>query len=437
MKQVSPEFNWEFPHLRLIRKDLADVSLGLCKRLIINLPPQHGKSEGITVRYPVWSLERNPLLRVGVTAYGQHLANTFSRKARRVAAGRLNISTERNAVDEWETIEGGAFIARGVGAGITGHPLDGLLIEDPYKDAKQALSVVYRQTVWEWYTDALKTRLSKDAWTIIVHTRWAVDDLTGRLEKEGGWRIVSVPAICEKTDDPLGRVIGDALCPDLHPIEQLRDAERGNPTSFRALYQQHPLDLEGGFFKGLEKIPLLDVAPTADQFTRITRFWDLASTEKQAGADPDFAAGVKMGKHKDGRFIVLNVIRVRLGPSGVRGLIRQTAELDGQSVYIRVEREGGASGKITSNVIVCEDLVGFKAASIKPTTGKEERAEPWGAQIEAGNVVIVKDENTQAFLAEHQAFPSGSHDDMVDAASGAFADVSRPGAFASINGERI
>jgi hypothetical protein len=169
LKAVSPELNWDFAHLAYIRQHLADVSLGTCKRLIINLPPQHGKSEGITVRYPVWHLERNPRLRVAVTAYGQRLANNFSRKARRVATGRLNFAPDRNAVEEWETVEGGAFLARGVGAGITGHPVDLLVIEDPYKDAKQAMSAVYRETVWEWYTDALKTRLP---WSSTPGGRW-------------------------------------------------------------------------------------------------------------------------------------------------------------------------------------------------------------------------------------------------------------------------
>lgn len=197
------------------------------------------------------------------------------------------------------------------------------------------------------------------------------------------------------------------------------------------------IEIGGGFFRGLEKVRVVDAAPTNDQFVRRIRAYDLASTEAQSGADPDYTAGVLMGKHRDGTFWVLDVIRERLGPAGVRALIKQTAHLDGVGVAIRLEREGGASGKIATDAIVREDLAGFAATSVKPTAGKAERAEPWAAQVEAGNVVVVKGRHTAAFLDEHRAFPAGAHDDMVDGASLSFSALCTAPVGIWMGGEKI
>lgn len=421
---VSPEYVWTYPHLAYIRKHLADVTLGACRKLIINMPPQHGKTEGVTVRYPVWRLLRDPSLRVAITSYGQRQANKYSRKARRIAAEVVRLDPSRTAVDEWETAAGGGLIARGVGAGITGNAVDLLIVDDPYKDAKQALSPTYRDTVWDWWTDSLKTRLSKDAAVVVIHTRWHSDDLTARLVKQGDWRVVELTAVAEP-GDPLGREPGQPLCPDLHPLAKLEESRRENPTSFAALFQQRPLDLEGGFFRGLERVPVVGATP-AGPWVRRVRFWDLAATEAQAGADPDYTVGVLMGKHQDGRYWVLDVVRGRWGPRGVRDVIRQTAAADGTGVPVRVEREGGASGKLVADLIAREDLAGYPARSVQPDGSKAERAEPWASQIEAGNVSLVQSGWVTDLLAEHRTFPTGGHDDIVDACSGAFKEVARP-----------
>jgi predicted phage terminase large subunit-like protein len=421
-----PGYNWDHDYLVDVRKKLAAVTRGECKRLILSLPPQHGKTSVLTVPYPVWRLEREPTLRVAVGAYNQTHANRFSRKARRLAAGRIELARDRKAVNEWETAAGGYYVSVGVGAGITGLPVDLLVIDDPVKNAEEAMSDARREAVWEWWTDSLYTRLSKNAAVIVVMTRWHTEDLAGRLIKQGGWEQAVFPAIAEE-NDPLGRPVGAPLCADLHPLEQLVAAREQSPTSFRALYQQQPLDLTGGFFRGLEKIPVVGAAPTLDQFTARCRFWDLASTEAQAGADPDWTAGTLLGRHRDGTYWVLDVRRDRLGPQGVRAFIRQTAQADGPGVRVRLEREGGASGKLAADSIVREDLAGFAALAVKPKGNKQERAEPFAAQVEAGNVRLVNGEWVRPWLDELRAFPTGKHDDMVDATSGAFAELAAGG----------
>lgn len=425
LARVSPEYDWSYPHIAHLIGHLADVTAGRCRRLVVNMPAQHGKSQLLAIRYPLWRLAADPRLRVAVTAYGQRLANKFSRAARRIARESGFAFGDVEMADEWEAAAGGSFLARGMGAGITGNPVDLLVVDDPYKDARQANSATYREAVWEWWTDALEKRLSKDAAVVVLHTRWHTDDLTGRLlaGDPGGWRHVRLTALAEP-GDPLGRAEGEPLCPALHPREQLEGQRRANPRSFMGMGQQTPVDKVGGFFVGLERVRVLAARP-GGPFRRQVRFWDLAATEAQAAADPDYAVGLLLAEADDRRLVVLDVARDRLGPKAVRRLIRQTAERDGSAVEVLVEREGGASGKMVADAIVTEDLAGFRARAVVPDGSKAERAEPWASQVEAGNVAVVRAAWNDPFFAEHRAFPIGTHDDIVDAASGAFRAIAR------------
>ena len=142
---VTPSFNWHWPHLVHIQRQLQRVTDGEINRLMLFLPPRHGKSEMTTVRYPVWRLKRDPTMRVIVGAYNQTLANKFSRKARKIAAGELPSSRERAAAEDWETEQGGGLRAVGVGGGITGQGGDLIIIDDPVKNREEANSQTIRQ----------------------------------------------------------------------------------------------------------------------------------------------------------------------------------------------------------------------------------------------------------------------------------------------------
>lgn len=409
-------------------------------RLLLFAPPRHGKSVLVSHYYPAWFLLTRPHKRVILTSYEADFAAQWGRKVRDTVTkwGALfgtPVRADSKAADRWE-IEGhgGGMQTAGAGGPILGKGADLFIVDDPTKNAEEALSPTHRQKVWDWYLTTAKSRLEPGASMVVTQQRWHTQDLGGRLatEEAGKWREVSLQALAG-AGDPLGRSGGAALWPERYDAAYLRDLRATAGHWFDAQYQQKPLDLEGGFFRGLEKVRVINAAPTDDQFTRRCRFWDLASTEAQSGADPDWTAGALIGRHKDGTFWVLDVVRQRLGPKGVRQLIRQTAERDGKAVPIRLEREGGASGKLAAFSIVTEDLAGWSAQAISPKGSKAERAEPWASQIEAGNVFVVKNGVTGALLDEHRSFPSGSHDDMVDACSGGFAAVAAPGpAFALV-----
>lgn len=166
--QVSPTWHWRWQHLEHIRAQLDRVTRGEIDRLMLFLPPRHGKSEQVTIRYPVWRLEREPTMQVIVAAYNQLLANTFSRKARRIAEERLTLSDDRAAVDDWETAQGGRFRAVGVGSGVTGQGGDLIIIDDPVKSREEAASETYRERVWGWYREDLYTRLAPSAAMILI-----------------------------------------------------------------------------------------------------------------------------------------------------------------------------------------------------------------------------------------------------------------------------
>lgn len=420
------------PHLRLINDRLRRVAAGRLDRLTVFMPPRHGKSLLISQYFPAWFLLVYPWRRVILCSYEADFAAQWGRKVRDVVATwgdvfGVRVAADSKAADRWE-IEGhgGGMQTAGVGGPVLGKGADLLVLDDLTKNAQDALSPAMREKTWEWYTSTAYTRLEPGGAVVHVQQRWHTDDIGGRLvaSDPGRWDVLTLPALAGE-NDPLGRAPGEALWPERYNREELESRQRLAPTWFRAQYQQQPIDLEGGFFRGLEKIPILDVAPTPDQFTSRCRYWDLASTEAQAGADPDWTCGALVAKHKGGTFWVLHVERQRLGPQGVRALIRQTAQADGTAVRVRVEREGGASGKLAADSIVREDLAGFSAAAVRPKGNKAERAEPFAAQVEAGNVRVVAGPWVRAWLDELRAFPTGKHDDQVDSASGGFGEVAR------------
>ncbi len=221
------------PHLALIDAALVDVAAGRCNRLLVVLPPQEGKSTRV-VQYSVpWLLSKRPTWRLGIVAYSQREANRHGRLTRRVVqthGPELGLSlADRHgsrAQSEWELTTGGGVVTAGLPlGGLTGGPLDGLVVDDPIKGTQQADSAQHRDNVWEWWTDVGMTRLAELGSPVVaVGTRWHEDDLLGRWlrDEPDGWRVIYVPAVAEPRheDDPpwmvdaLGRAPGEYLPSD-------------------------------------------------------------------------------------------------------------------------------------------------------------------------------------------------------------------------------
>lgn len=418
LPEVTPSFRWDWAHLVLIRQQLERVARGEVDRLILTVPPRHGKSELATIRFPAWLLEEDPKRRVIIGAYSQTLANKFSRKCRNIARQRIALNEERTAVDDWETAQGGGVRAAGVGAGVTGMGANLIVIDDPVKNREEANSEVYRQKVWDWYTDDLYTRLEPGGAIILIMTRWHEDDLAGRLlaDTEGDrWEVVNLPALAVD-NDPLGRSPGEALCPERFDVAALERIKRVLGNSFYALYQQRPTAPEGEFFKR-GWFQVVQVPPLNCEWVR---YWDKAGT-KDGG---DFTAGVLMGRASDGVFYVADVVRGQWSAHEREQVIKQTAEMDQNRGHVRIwiEQEPGSGGKESAENTI-RNLAGFAVKAERVTGDKALRAEPFAAQCEAGNVRLVRGAWNTAYLHELTSFPAGSNDDQVDGSSGAFSKL--------------
>lgn len=383
---------------------------------MLNMPPRHGKSEMVTVRYATWRLERDPTMRVILGAYNATYVCKLSRKARRIAEKRIDLARDRTAVDDWETAKGGGMRAVGVGGGITGQGGDLIIIDDPVKSREEAESEAYRDKCWDWYTDDLYTRLEPGGAVILIMTRWHEDDLAGRIlasEKGADWEVINLPAIAEE-GDALGRAEGEALCPARYDVAALMDikATQGG-YSFDSLYQGRPSARAGSFFKvgQLRYIDASDLPP----MVMICRAWDKAATE---GAG-DYTAGVKMGKDADGRFFVLDVERGQWDTSERNRRIVQTAERDGRNVIIQGEQDPGSAGVDEKNAFL-RMLAGYNVQITRASAAKEVRADPFSAQVNGGNVYVVRGSWNRDWIDELRAFPRGRNDDQVDGSSGAF-----------------
>lgn len=240
----------------------------------------------LTVGYVLWRMLRTPGLRVAICCHTQTYAEKNVKKIRDIAK-RLGIEFGGiNRQDEFEFENGSTIIARGAGAKIAGESIDLCVIDDPFGNREEADSPVIQQKVYEWYMDDVTPRVQDGGAIIVVHTRWGPGDLIGRIkESEEGpeWEYVTFKAIAEE-DDPLGRQVGEALCPERYPIHKLLQLRRTLQIGFESLYQGNPIPRGGTWFQR-DWFTIVDCIPerhfTPEELakyksTRFVRYWDLA-----------------------------------------------------------------------------------------------------------------------------------------------------------------
>lgn len=240
------------PHHRLIASKLEAVERGEIKRLIISMPPRHGKSMLASEFFPAWFLGRNPDKYVIAASYAQELSDDFGRKVRnqlqdgtfKAIFGGAPMSDDSTSSKRFNLSGGGAYFAVGVGGSITGRGAHLLIIDDPVKNREEAESETYRRKAWDWYTSTAYTRLMPDGAIVVIMTRWHEADLVGKiLEEHGheGWEVLELPAIDEQ---------GNALWKEQYPIEVLENIRQTiGARDWSALYQQRPAPETGDYFK--------------------------------------------------------------------------------------------------------------------------------------------------------------------------------------------
>lgn len=412
------------PHLDVLNRALLDACHGEGpNRLIVTLPPRHGKSELCSRYTPVWFLGRWPRRRVILASYGDNFAADWGRRCRNLmehygeSLFGVRVAQDSSAANRWNIADHeGGMVTVGVGSGVTGRGGDLIIIDDPVKDAQEADSEVYRERTWEWWQSTISTRLEPEGVIVLIQTRWHEDDLAGRLLSGNAdeWHEIRFPALAEE-DDILGRKPGDPLWPERFNKTVLeRTRNRLSSRWWNALYQQRPTAAEGDMFRRSWFKQRIRTAPHRG---RAIRYWDKAGTP----GGGDYTVGVLIVEW-DGIWVVADVVRGQWSYREREETILETARRDGetyQNYQVFIEREPGASG-VESVQRTIRMLAGFAAYEDNVTGRKEVRWQPWAAQLEAGNVVLVEGEWNRTFVDEHLAAPNGRHDDQIDAASGAF-----------------
>lgn len=425
------KFGW-FNELvcRKLDKFLDDVAAQLAPRLILTAPPRHGKTELVSRRFPAFALGKHPDFSIIATAYGAELAGSNSRDVKRVIDSdayaaifpgtKLSRSSGDwvNKSDHWEVVERlGSYRGAGVNGPITGMGGNILIVDDPIKDGQEGESVAVRTSIWDWYQSTLYTRKTPGAGILVIMTRWNQDDLVGRLldppNGEGdNWEVVSFPAIAENNEEH--RRAGEALHPERYSLKELRAIEAVvGQYRWASLYQQRPSPREGGLFVP-EKMHIVEAMPMTGYVW--VRGWDFAGTK-----DGDWTCGALIGRNKEtGRFIIGDMVRFRGRPDEVQTKLKFTSDAD-KPLHVKqsLPKDPGQAGD--HQVMTFTNLLAGASVESSPESGsKYIRAEPFAAQVNIGNVDVVRGPWLTALVDEMRNFPNGKYDDQIDGLSRAF-----------------
>jgi predicted phage terminase large subunit-like protein len=457
-KRFHPSYSAGWVHEDICRrleqfsKDVADKK---SPRLMLLVPPRHGKSELASIRFPAWHLGHHPDHEVINCGYNTDLPMRFSRKVREQLRDKsyeamfpeTKLDAESQSVEAWNTTAGGGLTAAGVGGGITGKGAHILTIDDPIKNMEEADSAVIRDGLWDWYWSTAYTRLAPGGGVLVIQTWWNDDDLAGRLQKQmrdmpdaDQFVIIRYPALAEADEylapdgliwrvDPtlqdasqppegsvMLRPMGEALHPDRYPKEMMeRYRANMHPRIWSALYQQNPVPDEGMYFK-TEWFRTEPAAPMIRK-RKLFQAWDFAIGEKQQN---DYTVGVTILQDENNYLHVLDLVRFK-GDTFV--IIEEILNmLTKWSLYpdtpITLGFEDGQIWRALKPVLEArmqERNLFPPYEVLKPLTDKLVRARALQGRMQQGRVMFLEASWLEELKREMLRFPAGSHDDMVDA----------------------
>lgn len=435
-KAIEPS-TVQTPALDLIDEALVDVEAGRCDRLILNLPPQEGKSTRVTTYGPLWFLTRNPDRRVAVVSYAQDLAEEFGRNIRNHIEDNqgdegsldlgLRIAADNNAIRRFRIANRlGGVRAVGLSGGLTGKAVDALFIDDPISNLEQAFSKTYRDRAWNFWTSVANTRLAPGAPVVLVLTRWHEDDLAGRLlkaEDAHRWRVINIAAQAEE-DDPLGREPGEWLQSarrrTVEQWEQIKVAV--GPKVFQSLYQGNPTIDDGGVFPkewARYDQPMWVERPDGSRIIlglvengyEIAQSWDLTFADTDGS---DFVVGQTWLRVGINAYLV-DQVRERMNFTATLDAIKAMSARWPQSLMKLVENR--ANGPAVINALQ-QQIPGF--VPVEPQGSKMARASAVSPLAHSKNIILPSAQilpGVEDLIEEARSFPAGVHDDCVDALS--------------------
>lgn len=425
------------PALDLIDAKLVEVNSTPNSRLIITMPPQEGKSTRVAKDFVAWALQQHPEWRVVGASYGQSLANRNGRAVRRVVERApelgIRVASDNGAAHDW-SIEGhddSGLFSVGVGGGVTGQKCDLLIIDDPIKSRAEADSKVYRDRVWDWWTDEAAARFGAETSVVLILTRWHHDDLAGRLLATGDWDLLNIPAQCEEpATDPLGREAGEFMV-SARGRTRAQWEQRKRTAGIRtwaSLYQGHPTPDSGNLFPAdgwaRYTTPLWIIRDDGSRWipelgrdgvdAELVQSWDFTFKDTKTA---DFVVGqVWLRRGVDA--YLLDQVRGRMGfTESCQAMLDLTARWP-QAIGKLVEDK--ANGPAILNALRAK-IGGL--IPVEPEGSKYARATAITPLVEGKNVVLpdpIAIEGTAwvtDLTEEARDFPSATHDDTVDATS--------------------
>jgi len=424
-----------------------DVAAGRCDRLMISMPPRHGKSELTSKYFPAWYLGRFPDRRVILSSYEADFAASWGRKARNLLTEHgpqyfdIEVANDSSAANRWE-LKGheGGMITAGVMGPITGRGADILIVDDPIKNEGEANSQTIRENIAGWFSSTAYTRLEPGGAVIIIQTRWHEDDLTGRLlieEIDGGDRYEKLILPAEAVeDDPLGRSLGEALWPDRYPINELhRIARKLGAYRYAALYQQRPLPAGGEMFKrsmfryfrkeGAYYVLRRNVGEKRVAISDCWRFQtvDPAASERESA---DYFVVMTLDVTPDNELMVIDVRRERADTTKHDRIMAETKARWSPKFQAVESKAYGL------NIFQSLKRKGYAIKELIADTDKVSRSRTGQAMMEAEQVFFLENDPASddgapdwlgPFEAELQAFPKGKNDDQVDTLSYACIEI--------------
>ena len=424
-------------HHKVMAKKFQEIAEGKCKRLIINMPPRHTKSEFASFMLPAWFLGKYPDKKIIQCSNTAELAVGFGRKVRNLVGSDayskifpgVGLKSDSKAAGRWDTNKGGMYFAIGVGGTVTGKGADLLIIDDPHSEQEAAIAAsnpeVYDK-VYEWYSSGPRQRLQPGGAIVVVMTRWSLRDLTGRIlkssiERDGDeWEIINFPAILPSNKP---------LWPAFWPLSELLALKEELPVGkWSAQYQQSPTSEEGALVKRDWWKLWEGNRPPPCEF--IIQSWDTAFTKNERS---DYSACTTWGvfykdeDRKDPNIILLDAYKERL----------EFPELKEQALIMYKEWEPDAcivEAKAAGSPLIFElRRMGIPVSEFTPTRGNDKiaRLNSVTDLFASGKVWAPGTRWADEVIEQMAAFPNSDHDDLVDSSTQALIRF-RKGGFISL-----
>lgn len=410
--------------------------------LLINVPPGSSKSKFFSVLLPAWCLANDPTFQIICGSYSYGLSLDFGTQCRDVVRSEkyqryfphVQIRLDQAGKEYWKTTAGGFRFSTSTGGGtVTGFHGHLIIIDDPI-DPSRAVSKVELEAANKWMSDTIPSRkVHKDRTPIIlIQQRLAENDPSGmwREKARRGKKLRHICLPAELNDEVRPKELAEFYSADglLDPVRMNRRVlnealiELGQYT-YSAQYGQKPVPPGEGMFltevwAGAQLLTPGAVHPAPIQ--RSVRYWDKAATAAIKNPGSCFTVGVRMRRMTNGQFLVDDVVRGQWSTDRREAIIKATAQLDGPTVEVWVEQEGGSGGQDSARMTI-KGLQGYRVYADRPKGDKTLRADPYSVQVNAGHVYLTAANWTSAYIDEFRWFPLGKYKDQVDASSGAFA----------------